>query len=100
MDLDLLSENDEDQPQEVQEKLSTPWTDAEDEKIREQWEDVKDMESRCQVLCLEDVRHVRARSARISIISRSHKHHHSKHRYFKRTREHQSRSQDVLWNSD
>ena len=40
----------------VHSNTGTPWTDAEDEKIREQWEDVKDMESRCQVLCLEDVR--------------------------------------------
>ena len=91
MDLDLLSENDEDQPQEEQEKLSTPWTDAEDEKIREQWEDVKDMESRCQVLCLEDVRsHMFLRFISHSLFSNIN------NRYFKQTREHQSRSQDVL----
>jgi len=119
LDLDLDNDDDDHNDGEEQvtkrvgndEELTTPWTAEEDEKIREQWEDVKDMESRCQVLCLEDVcfsldvgAYVNVRSARTHTHPLARPTRHTLiptfYRYFKQMNEHQNKSRDIWSNLD
>lgn len=43
-------------------EVKDPWTDAEDAAIRAQWDDVKDLDSRCQIIALSDALQIKQRT--------------------------------------